>query len=42
MPLKRAAPDAKGRKLLDAVIDESGVTATGFDRILRVSRCLAD
>jgi predicted ATPase with chaperone activity len=39
---KLAAPDAKGRKLLDAVIDESGVTAMGFDRILRISRCPAD
>jgi magnesium chelatase family protein len=37
-----AAPDAKGRKLLDAVIDESGVTARGFNRILRVARSLAD
>lgn len=39
---KLAAPDAKGRKLLDAVIDESGVTARGFNRILRVARSLAD
>jgi len=39
---KLAAPDAKGRKLLDAVINESGVTARGFNRILRVARSLAD
>jgi magnesium chelatase family protein len=39
---KLAAPDVKGRKLLDAVIDESGVTARGFNRILRVARSLAD
>jgi magnesium chelatase family protein len=39
---KLAAPNVKGRKLLDAVIDESGVTARGFNRILRVARSLAD
>ena len=37
-----AAPDARGRKLLDAIIDDGGLTARGFNRILRVARSLAD
>jgi len=34
--------DGEGRKLLDAVIAESALTARGFNRILRVARSLAD
>ncbi|MGB1107914.1 MAG: YifB family Mg chelatase-like AAA ATPase [Parvibaculales bacterium] len=37
-----AAPDGRGRKLLDAIIDDGGLTARGFNRILRVARSLAD
>lgn len=37
-----AAPDARGRKLLDQIIDDGGLTARGFNRILRVARSLAD
>lgn len=37
-----AAPDARGRKLLDAIIDDGGLTARGFNRILSVARSLAD
>jgi magnesium chelatase family protein len=36
------APDKRGRKLLDAIIDDGGLTARGFNRILRVARSLAD
>lgn len=39
---KLANPNKAARKLLDAVIDESGLTARGFNRILRVARSLAD
>lgn len=37
-----AAPDARGRKLLDAIIDDGRLTARGFNRILRAARSLAD
>ena len=37
-----AAPDARERKLLDQIIDDGGLTARGFNRILRVARSLAD
>ena len=37
-----AAPDARGRKLLDQIVDDGGLTARGFNRILRVARSLAD
>jgi magnesium chelatase family protein len=37
-----AAPDARGRKLLDQITDDGGLTARGFNRILRVARSLAD
>lgn len=37
-----AEPDARGRKLLDSIIDDGGLTARGFNRILRVARSLAD
>jgi magnesium chelatase family protein len=32
----------RGRKLLDSIIDDGGLTARGFNRILRVARSLAD
>ena len=37
-----ANPDARGRKLLDSIVDDGGLTARGFNRILRVARSLAD
>lgn len=37
-----ARPDAAGQKILDALIDETRLTARGFNRILRVARTLAD
>ena len=40
--LAMAKPGVKGQKLLDRIADRSGLTARGFNRIMRVSRTLAD
>jgi magnesium chelatase family protein len=37
-----AAPDSEGRRLLEAAIRKLGLTARGYDRVLRVARTLAD
>jgi magnesium chelatase family protein len=39
---KFAAPDEQGRKLLRAAMDKLGLSARAHDRILRVSRTIAD
>ena len=40
--LARAMPDARGRRLLERMVDKGGLTARGFNRVLRVSLTLAD
>ena len=38
----RCTPDAKGRALLRAAIDRLGLSARGYDRVLKVARTIAD
>jgi magnesium chelatase family protein len=40
--LKFCRPDATGRQLLRAAIDRLGLSARGYDRILKVARTIAD
>lgn len=40
--LARAMPDASARRLLEQMIDKGGLTARGFNRVLRVALTLAD
>lgn len=40
--VEHARPNARGQKLLDALIGDKRITARGFNRVLRVSRTLAD
>jgi magnesium chelatase family protein len=35
-------PDAKGRRLLRRAVDQLGLSARGYDRVLRVARTVAD
>jgi magnesium chelatase family protein len=35
-------PDAKGRQLLRRAVDQLGLSARGYDRVLRVARTVAD
>jgi magnesium chelatase family protein len=37
-----AAPDREGQGLLEAAIRKQGLTARGYDRVLRVARTIAD
>ncbi|MBN2357915.1 MAG: YifB family Mg chelatase-like AAA ATPase [Deltaproteobacteria bacterium] len=39
---QHAAPDGKGRLLLEAVVDQLGMSARAHDRILKVARTIAD
>ena len=39
---KHAATDAEGRRLLEAVVDQLGMSARAHDRILKVARTIAD
>ena len=39
---KFAAPDEEGRRLLRAAMEKLGLSARAHDRILRVSRTIAD
>jgi len=39
---KSCRPDAKGRALLLAAIDRLGLSARGYDRVLKVARTIAD
>ena len=40
--LARAMPAARGRALMEKMIDQGGLTARGFNRVLRVALTLAD
>jgi magnesium chelatase family protein len=35
-------PDAKGRQLLRRAVDQLGLSARGYDRVLKVARTVAD
>ena len=39
---KFCRPDAKGRALLRAAIERLGLSARGYDRVLKVARTIAD
>lgn len=40
--MRLASPDTEGAKMLNLAADQAGLTARGFNRILRVARTLAD
>ena len=42
MVRKQSKPDAEGLKLLETAIDKLGLSARAYDRILKVSRTIAD
>ena len=35
-------PDAQGRQLLRRAVDQLGLSARGYDRVLKVARTIAD